>query len=102
MEQSKPLLVHIGDNSREVVVSSDEEEVLKHATRVAFKDVLPKDVEFFFQIKDLDWGGEYVDLQPPHPIPERSVLKVVKLQKQVCIHLLSVFVHMYRQVLNSL
>ena len=102
MEQSKRLLVHIGDNSREVVVSSDEEEVLKHATRVAFKDVFPKDVEFFFQIKDLDWGGEYVDLQPPRPIPDRSVLKVVKLQKQVCIHLSSVFVHMYRQVLNSL
>ena len=49
IEQSKHPLVHVGDNSCEV--SSDEEEVLKHATRVAFKDVLPKDVEFFFKWK---------------------------------------------------
>lgn len=83
MELWKRLLVRVGDNSREVAVSSNEEEVLKHATRVAFKDVLPNDAEFFFQIKDPDWGGEYVDLQPAHPIPDRSVLKVIKLQKQV-------------------
>ena len=70
MEQSKRLLVHFADNSHEVV-SFDEEEVFKHGTRVAFQDVLPKDVEFFFQMKDLDWGGEFIDLQPPRPIPDR-------------------------------
>ena len=79
----KRVLVRVGDNSREVTISSDEDEALKHATRNVFVDILPKDAEFYFQVKDPDWGGEYVDLQPAQSIPDRSVLKVVKLQKQV-------------------
>ena len=85
--------MHVGDNSCEV--SSDEEEVLKHATRVAFKDVLPKDVEFFFQMKDLDWGSEYFDLQPPCALPDPLVLKVVKLQKQVYLCICQVYLFTY-------
>lgn len=86
MAQSKRVLVLVGVNSREVTISSHVDEpieALKHATRVAFEDVLPKDAEFFFQMKDAHWDGEFVDLQPAHPVLDRSVLKVVQLHKQV-------------------
>ena len=57
----KRVLVRAGDNSREVTISSDEDEALKHGHSAQGRGVL----------------------QPAQSIPDRSVLNVVKLQKQV-------------------
>ena len=75
----KQVLVRIGPHSRVLRVESQRE--LVPTIRRSFADV-PRVVnacKLLVQIKDEDWGGEFVDLKEDQVIPDRSVPNVVAI-----------------------
>ena len=52
-------------------------------TRIWEVFALNRQEDFFLQIKDEEWGGEFADISDEQQIPDKSVLKICLLQKQV-------------------
>ena len=53
-------------------------EELFYATKETFADVLQEeDPCLFFQLRDENWGGLYVDIADGEEIPDKSVLKAI-------------------------
>ena len=79
---SKTVLVAFRDNKRPVTFISDNRETETDSLICAFKetfaDVLGDESihEVLLQIKDEDWGGEFVDLQGDS-VSDRAVVKVL-------------------------
>ena len=71
------VLVRIGPHSRVVRIESRRE--LVPTIRRSFADVprVANACTLLVQIKDEDWGGEFVDLKEDQVIPDRSVLNVI-------------------------
>ena len=75
---TKEALVRVGVYSR--VVRFNDKEDLYLNIRAAFSDVCQvgaTNTKLLVQIKDQQWGGEFLDLQEGQNIPDRSVLNVV-------------------------
>ena len=70
------VLVRVGPCSRVIHIESKRE--LVAAIRCSFSDV-PRvaNADLIIQIKDEEWGGEFVDLKEDQVIPNRSVLNVI-------------------------
>jgi len=70
------VLVRVGPRSR--VIHIESERKLVAAIRRSFSDV-PRvaNADLIIQIKDEDWGREFVDLKEDQVIPNRSVLNVI-------------------------
>ena len=83
-ERSRPITFTSGGSDSE----SDSDLVLKQFLRT-FDDQITKSAaqrnELFLQIKEEEWGGEFVDVSREQVIPDRSVLKVLveKSEKKV-------------------
>ena len=64
----------------------DNDEILK-AFITTFQDQLhfageaAKPDHFFLQIKDEEWGGEFVDVHPTDEIADHSILQVLEVAK---------------------
>lgn len=78
MAERKEVLVKFRGLSR--VVSFDKDEELVQSIKSSFTDVLelalPRS-KLVIQIKDENWFGEFVDIQPDQVIANRSVLNVI-------------------------
>ena len=75
---AKKVLVKFEDRCRPIQFTGDD---LRVEIREAFD--LNQQEDFFIQIKDEDWGGEFVDVSDEKNIPDKSVIKIVLLKKQV-------------------
>ena len=74
---SKQVFVRMGSNSRVIMIQSDDE--LKSNIRSTFADI-PRVVNtsrFVIQLKDEEWGGEFIDLREDQEIPDCSILNVI-------------------------
>ena len=84
------VLVRFGDRSRPLCFQSSaaseegesDEDVVKRAIRSTFRDVLLDDDDFFLQVKDEEWAGEFVDVLPSVSIADKSVLGLKLLRKE--------------------
>ena len=94
----RKVLVTVGNNNRIVAFTMPDPSialdftpvyndvaVLARAIRVAFKDVITSDQEFFLQIKNQECGGMYVDLVETGQVANRSVCRAV-LKSVVSVH----------------
>ena len=81
MAEEKRVLVKLGDSNRPVSFLSDgenDQDVLKEEIRKIYRDEIPETSSFILQIKDEEWGGEFVDISPSQTeIPSKSILKVI-------------------------
>ena len=75
MSSMKKVLVRFGDRCKPVQFTGGD---LHKEIRKAF--VLNEE-DFFLQIKDEEWGGEFVDLSDEQEIPDKSVLKMVLMNE---------------------
>ena len=74
---SKQVLVRMGSNSRVIKIHRDDE--LKSKICSTFADI-PRVVnasKFVIQLKDEEWGGEFVDLREDQEMPDHSILNVI-------------------------
>ncbi len=69
------VLVRFGDRCRPVQFTGDE-------LHLKIREVNQQE-DFFLQIKDEEWGGEFVDISDEQQIPDKSVLNIFLLKKQV-------------------
>ena len=71
------VLVRIGPHSHVVRIESKHE--LVPTIRCSFADVprVANACELIDQIKDKDWGGEFVDLKEDQVIPDHSMLNAI-------------------------
>lgn len=81
MSDEKKVLVCFGERKRIVCISSnsqsDEEQLRTNACEI-FKDVIPTGMEsIFFQVKDEQWGGEFLDLTEGQVIEDRSIVNMI-------------------------
>ena len=49
-----------------------------------FRDQLKSDAvttpdRFFLQLKDEEWGGEFIDVNPTQEVPDQSILQVIEV-----------------------
>ena len=87
---SKTVLVYFWDRRRPVTFSSGNEETssLICAFKETFADALGGEketgtpLEVLLQMKDEDWGGEFVDIQGG-TVPDRAVVKALLASKHV-------------------
>ena len=79
----KTVLVCFGERKRPVTYTMDErkseKESLLSAVNEVFADVegIGDDAEHLVQVKNEQWGGEFVDLKDEEKIPDRAVVRVV-------------------------
>ena len=105
MSAVKKVLVCFGNRKRSVDIPDDGENDEKHLRAnalKAFQDLLQPEMPIFLQIKDEDWGGEFVDLVDGQVIEDRSVVKCMiatnmATPKTVCPY--DVCVHAYRFII---
>ena len=74
----KKVLVCLGDRKREVIFTAD----IMGAVRSSFSDVLlaahdGRPAKFILQLKNEEWGGDFLDVADESEVPDRSVLKVI-------------------------
>ena len=74
----KKVLVCLGDRKREVIFTTD----IMGAVRSSFSDILPaahdgRPAKFILQLKNEEWGGDFLDVADESEVPDRSVLKVI-------------------------
>ena len=74
---SKQVLVPMGSNSRVIKIQSDDELKLKICSTFADIPRVVNASKFVIQLKDEEWGGEFVDLREDQEIPDRSILNVI-------------------------
>ena len=84
VEVEKTVLVRLqtssGSRNRPVTFRGGKKE-LACATKEKFSDVLLKDSELYFQMRDTSWGiDEFLDIQDQE-IPQRAVLNAVETKK---------------------
>ena len=75
----KRVLVSCGVRNRVVTFNSNgakDSVLLEESIKSVFSDVLC-DKNFFLQVKDVEWGGVFVDFLECDNIPDKSVLKVL-------------------------
>ena len=84
-QNSKTVLVCFGERKRPVTytVDENEKESLLAAAREVFTDVDGIVDESVVQVKNEQWGGEFVDLKEDEKIPDRAVLRVVTEVREV-------------------
>ena len=84
--QSLQALVRVGPHSR--VVHFESYHDLVPTIRRSFADVprVSRATTLVIQIKDAEWGGEFVDLKEDQAIPDHCVLNVIPLTIQVKFH----------------
>ena len=80
----KKVLVSIGENTRVVLFSTladsvpvSDVEALTGAARTSFQDVIPAECPIFFQVKNEEWGGAFVDMVDKDEVPDRSILRAI-------------------------
>lgn len=79
----KTVLVSLLERNRPVEFTGGVEE-LTIATKETFRNLLGnKDPDIFFQLRDEDWGGLFVDVVDASKIPDRSVLKAVVVKSDL-------------------
>ena len=84
VEVEKTVLVRLqtssGSRNRPVTFRGGKKE-LACVTKEKFSDVLLKDSELYFQMRDTSWGiDEFLDIQDQE-IPQRAVLNAVEIKK---------------------
>jgi len=81
MSAEKKVLVCFGDRKRCVNIPAESENDLEYLNAIAIevlKDVLPTSaIQIFLQLKDEEWGGEFVDIYDNQVIEDRSIVKMV-------------------------
>lgn len=84
MSTEKKVLVCFRERKRIVCLpNSGNEEQLRASAFQTFIDVLPTEIEkVFFQVKDEQWGGEFLDLTEGQEIVDRSILNMIVVSKQ--------------------
>ena len=78
----KAVFVSFSKRNRPVEFTGGMEE-LTVATKETFRDLGNKDHDIFFQLRDEDWGGLFVDVVDASKIPDRSVLKAVVVKSDL-------------------
>ena len=77
----KRMLVKLGDSNRPVSFVSDgenDQDIVREEIRRVYHDEIPENSSFILQMKDEEWGGEFVDISPSQTnIASRSILKVI-------------------------
>ncbi len=89
MANEKRVLVRFGERSRPVTFTSGSDsgsdaDLLLKEVQKTFSDQMGRRVEeneFFLQVKDEDWAGEFVDVAATQAIPDKSVVKVLRKEK---------------------
>ena len=81
MSADKKILVCFGERKRTINIpgediKSDEESLRTNAYEV-FRDLLSPSTPIVFQLKDEEWGGEFVDLLSDQAIEDRSIVKMI-------------------------
>ena len=77
------VLVRYGSRCRRIVLSSgSSESELRVNIRDVFGDLLGAEQRFFLQLKDDDWGGEFIDVPDGLKVADRSVFRL--LLQEVC------------------
>lgn len=81
MSADKKVLVCFGDRKRTISIPvgvdiSDEESLRNNAYEV-FQDLLSPSIPIVFQLKDEEWGGEFVDLLSGQAIEDKSIVKMI-------------------------
>ena len=75
--ETKQVLVRLGVHSRVVRFCSMEDLVPSIRTSFAgVSELASTSAQLVIQLKDEEWGGEFVDLREDQEVPNRSVLKV--------------------------
>ena len=101
MAEEKRVLVKLGDSNRPVSFLSDgenDQDVLNEEIRKVYRDEIPVNSSFILQIKDEEWGGEFVDISSAQTnIVDKSILKVVV--KKVKPNVFTCMVHYFISVL---
>ena len=77
----KTALVCLGDRKREVEFAEGSNEAFNSAVFDAYSDVLVGNEKIVFQLKREDWAGEFIDMVAGSPVPDRSVLRAVVVEK---------------------
>ena len=81
MAEEKRVLVKLGDSNRPVSFVSDgenDQDIVIKEIRKVYHDEIPENSSFILQMKDEEWGGEFVDISPSQTnIASRSILKVI-------------------------
>ena len=79
----KTVFVSFSERNRPVEFTGGMEE-LTVTTKETFRDLLGnKDPDKFFQLRDEDWGGLFVDDVDASKIPDRLVLKAVVVKSDL-------------------
>ena len=88
--ESRRVLVRVGLHSR--VVQLEAENDLERAIRQTFADLrqVADASSLILQLKDEEWGGEFVDLKEGQVIPDHSVLNVIPQVGKVSVNLQSI------------
>ena len=75
------MLVKLGDSSRPapfVFDGENNQDIIRKEIRKVYHDEIPENSSFILQMKDEEWGGEFVDISPSQTnIANRSILKVI-------------------------
>ena len=71
-------LVCLGDRKREVEFGEGSNEAFN--SRV-FRCAIYGNEKIIFQLKREDWAGEFIDMVAGSPVPDRSVLRAVVVEK---------------------
>ena len=67
MAEEKRVLVKLGESNRAVAFLSNgenDQEVLNEAIKSVHREEIPETSDFIVQVKDEEWGGEFVDISP--------------------------------------
>ena len=82
VDEEKTVLVRLqtssGSRNRPVTFRGGKKE-LSFATKQKFSDVLLKESDLYFQMRDTSWGVD-IDIQDQDPIPQRAVLNAVEIK----------------------
>ena len=75
------MLVKLGDSSRPapfVFDGENNQDIIRKEIRKVYHDEIAENSSFILQMKDEEWGGEFVDVSPSQTnIESRSILKVI-------------------------
>ena len=80
--EKKTVLACLGERKREVTFTAegDKMKALTDAIKRVYADKLQIDGELVIQLKDENWGGEFVDASTT-TIPDRGVVKVIDVNE---------------------
>ena len=77
----KEVLCCLGERRRPVTYSAEDEkseiDSLTEAVKAVFQDVISPSSRVFFQLKNENWAGEFVDIKETDSVPHHAVIRAV-------------------------